>query len=62
MLRGVYGEALPMRMHLEHQILSKFQRLPGVSSSHLGLEAMTGELDEFTFESYLGVPEYSEQV
>lgn len=51
-----------MRMHLEHQILSKFQRLPGVPSSHLGLEAMTGELDEFTFESYLGVPEYSEQV
>ena len=55
MLRDVYGIAMPARMELERQILSKFSRMPGLPSSRLGLEAMTGELDEFTFESYLGI-------
>eukprot|EP00199_Chlamydomonas_sp_CCMP681_P005104 CAMPEP_0119104090 /NCGR_PEP_ID=MMETSP1180-20130426/2397_1 /TAXON_ID=3052 ORGANISM="Chlamydomonas cf sp, Strain CCMP681" /NCGR_SAMPLE_ID=MMETSP1180 /ASSEMBLY_ACC=CAM_ASM_000741 /LENGTH=136 /DNA_ID=CAMNT_0007088761 /DNA_START=75 /DNA_END=485 /DNA_ORIENTATION=+ len=59
MLRDVYGEAMPMRMHIERQILSKFQRLPGIPSSQLGLEALTGTLDEFGFESFLGLPEHS---
>lgn len=60
MMRDVYGEALPLRMHIEEQILGRFQRLPGLPSSRLGLESMTGELDEFSFESFLGLPEHSE--
>ncbi len=35
-------------------------RLPGVPSSHLGLQSLTGELDDFGFESYIGFPEENE--
>lgn len=38
----------------------RVSRLPGLPSSHLGLQSMTGELDEFGFEAYLGLPEHSE--
>jgi proteasome maturation protein len=92
MLRNVYGSALPARMQLDKQILSRCMtmlsfhpaeldpavlqamrsltaapwavfrvgRLPGLPSSQLGLQSMTGELDDFGFESYLGLPEHSE--
>ncbi|KXZ52369.1 hypothetical protein GPECTOR_9g413 [Gonium pectorale] len=61
MLRDLYGIAAPAKVQIETQILSKFTRLPGcgASSSLLGLEALTGELDEFKYESYLGLPELS---
>ena len=39
---------------------SRVSRLPGLPSSQLGLQSMTGELDEFSFDSYLGLPEQSE--
>lgn len=39
---------------------SRVERLPGLPSSRLGLESMTGELDDFGFESYLGLPSESE--
>lgn len=54
MLRDLYGVAVPARMAIEAQILDRFQRLPGLPSSKLGLEALTGTLDDFSFESYLG--------
>lgn len=57
MLRDVYGAALPARMEIESQILSKFHRLPGLPSSKLGLQSMTGALDEIDFESMLGHPD-----
>mmetsp|Transcript_28315 Transcript_28315/g.52136 ORF Transcript_28315/g.52136 Transcript_28315/m.52136 type:complete len:112 (-) Transcript_28315:170-505(-) len=57
MLKDIYGAALPARMHLENQILSKFHRLPGIPSSNLGLEVLNGDLDDFTFESFIGLPE-----
>lgn len=59
MLRDLYGIAAPAKAQIEAQILGKFTRLPGVSSSLLGLESLTGELDEFKYESYLGLPEAS---
>lgn len=31
-----------------------FERLPGLPSSRVGLQSLTGELDSFTFDSYLG--------
>ncbi len=58
MLRDLYGIAAPAKAQIETQILGKFTRLPGAGpSSLLGLEALTGELDEFKYESYLGMPE-----
>ena len=84
MLRNLYGSALPARMQLDQQILSRclprlmpssamllllldtdrcmhrVSRLPGLPSSRLGLQSMTGDLDEFGFEAYLGMPEHSE--
>lgn len=60
MLQNVYGSALPARMHIEKQILSRVERLPGLPSSRLGLESLTGELDDFSFDSYLNLPGESE--
>ena len=40
--------------------LRRVERLPGLPSSRLGLEALTGELDDFSFASYLGLPGDSE--
>lgn len=62
MMRQLYGTAVPAKYQIETQILSRFQRLPfaGMSSSKLGLESLTGELDTFSFESYLGLPQDSD--
>lgn len=62
MLRNVYGSALPARMALEKQILGRVQRLPGIESSRLGLDSLSGKLDEFEFDSYLNTPTDSEAV
>jgi proteasome maturation protein len=60
-LRQLYGAALPARMQLDAQILGRFARLPGgPPSSRLGLESLTGELDAFAFESYIGQPHEAE--
>ncbi|MQL70809.1 hypothetical protein Taro_003128 [Colocasia esculenta] len=60
-LANVYGAAFPLKMDLDRQILSRFQRPPGaLSSSMLGLEVLTGSLDEFGFEDYLNDPRDSE--
>ncbi|KAG2484289.1 hypothetical protein HYH03_016933 [Edaphochlamys debaryana] len=58
MLRDLYGIAAPAKAQIEEQILKKFTRLPGAGpSSLLGLESLSGELDEFRYESYLGMPD-----
>lgn len=60
-LANTYGFAFPAKMDLDRQILSRFQRPPGaISSSMLGLEALTGSLDAFGFEDYLNDPQDSE--
>lgn len=60
MLQNVYGSALPMQMLMEKQILNRLERLPGLPSSKLGAEALSGRLDDFGFESYLSLPTDSE--
>ncbi|KAI3428826.1 hypothetical protein D9Q98_007643 [Chlorella vulgaris] len=60
MLRNVYGSGLPARMQLDRQILDRAGRLPGLPSSKLGLESLTGALEDFGFESYLSLPSDSE--
>ncbi|KAF7811236.1 cyclin-B1-2-like [Senna tora] len=58
---NTYGTAFPLKMDLDRQILSRFQRPPGViPSSMLGLEAYTGSLDNIGFEDYLNDPRDSE--
>ncbi|CAN4082806.1 unnamed protein product [Withania somnifera] len=53
-LSNTYGSALPMKLELDRQILSRFQRPPGaIPSSMVGLESLTGELENFAFEDYL---------
>ncbi|XP_077244005.1 cyclin-B1-2-like [Tasmannia lanceolata] len=60
-LVNTYGSAFPLKMNFDRQILSRFQRPPGaLSSSMLGLEALTGSLDDFGFEDYLNDPRESE--
>lgn len=56
-----YGSAPNLRMNLDQQILARFQRPPGaLPSSMLGLEALTGSLDDFGVEDYLNLPQDSE--
>jgi proteasome maturation protein len=62
MLRDLYGVATPARQQIERSILDRFERLPGLPSSKLGLESLTGSLDDFTFDSFLGLPQDSEDV
>ncbi|XP_012572655.1 cyclin-B1-2-like isoform X1 [Cicer arietinum] len=51
---NLYGAAFPLKEELDRQILSRFQRPPGViPSSMLGLESVTGSLDHFGFEDFL---------
>ncbi|CAN0928958.1 CYCB1-2 [Linum grandiflorum] len=60
-LANTYGSAFPVKMDLERQLLTRFQRPPGaIPSSMLGLEAITGSLDNFGFEDYLNDPRESE--
>ncbi|KAF3791368.1 Cyclin-B1-2 [Nymphaea thermarum] len=60
-LGNTYGSAFHLRMDLDRQILSRFQRPPGaLPSSMLGLEALTGSLDDFGFVDYLNDPRESE--
>ncbi|KAG5527917.1 hypothetical protein RHGRI_028744 [Rhododendron griersonianum] len=60
-LLNSYGSAFPLKMDLDRQMLSRFQRPPGpIPSSMLGLEALTGSLEDFGFEDYLNDPRESE--
>eukprot|EP01018_Ginkgo_biloba_P025136 Gb_21697 [translate_table: standard] len=60
-LTNTYGSAFPLKMDIERQILSRFQRPPGeLPSSMLGIESLTGALDEFAIEDYLNDPCESE--
>jgi len=59
MQADLYGAAFPARQAIEEQILRRFGRLPGPGvppSSRLGLDSLTGALDGFSFEAYLGLP------
>ncbi|KAL8161103.1 hypothetical protein V2J09_012592 [Rumex salicifolius] len=60
-LANTYGSAFPLKMDLDRQILSRFQRPAGpIPSSMLGLEAVNGSLDDIGFEDYLNDPRDSE--
>ena len=51
---NVYGSHLPMAIKMEMNILSQVQRLPGLPSSHIGLNTVLGRDETIGFEDYLG--------
>ncbi|KAK1268415.1 Cyclin-B1-2 [Acorus gramineus] len=59
-LATTYGSAFPLKMDLDRQILSRFQRPPGLPSSMLGYDALTGGLDDFQIKDYFIDPQDSE--
>ncbi|EOD27727.1 hypothetical protein EMIHUDRAFT_463181 [Emiliania huxleyi CCMP1516] len=57
---SIYGTAMPMQRRMEMGILSQVGRLPGLPSSHLGLNTVLGRDETIDWEDYLGLPENSE--
>eukprot|EP00743_Colponemidia_sp_Colp-15_P001981 GILK01002154.1.p1 GENE.GILK01002154.1~~GILK01002154.1.p1 ORF type:complete len:126 (+),score=14.27 GILK01002154.1:228-605(+) len=53
MYGSLYGTHLPLRLNMERSILAQFGRLPGLPSSHVGLDTMLGRDEEIVFEDYL---------
>ncbi|EFJ30721.1 hypothetical protein SELMODRAFT_169783 [Selaginella moellendorffii] len=56
-VENLYGSAFALRMDFDRQILSRCQR-PGnlIPSSMIGLESLTGTLDELNFENIIYDP------
>lgn len=52
---AVYGASLPMRRMMERETLSQFRRLPGLPSSHLGLELLDRRDEQIDFADFLNV-------
>ena len=50
-----------MQMKMEASILSQVRRLPGLPSSHVGLDTLLGRDTTIDFEDYLGDPRVSER-
>jgi len=61
MMENVFGSAFPIKVQIEEKMMQSVQRLPGLPSSNLVAEALSGKLDDFGFEDVLGhKPEESE--
>ncbi|KAL7693187.1 putative proteasome maturation factor Ump1 [Plasmopara halstedii] len=52
----VYGKAAAMRLRTEKAIFEQFTRLPGLPSSHAGLDTLTGADDQIDFADFLNDP------
>ena len=62
MMARIYGSHLPIRLHMEEKLLTRFRRFPTLHSSHIGLETVLGVESEMEFGDYLNRPEESEKV
>ncbi|XP_030383343.1 proteasome maturation protein [Scaptodrosophila lebanonensis] len=62
MLRKREGMGVPLKMGMERFAASKVGRLPFLPSSNLMDDVLTGRCDTISFEDFLNVPEYSEQM
>merc|ERR1719284_923706 len=51
----VHGMHAPMRTKMERELLSQFQRLPGLPSSLVGLETVMDQDDTIEFEDILNL-------
>ncbi|CAH1777672.1 unnamed protein product, partial [Owenia fusiformis] len=62
MLRNTQGLHAPMRLHMEKSVAQKMQRLPGMSSSHVMLDSLTGRDEMIDFEDIFNTQEFQERV
>jgi len=62
MLAATQGIHAPFRLQVERKIAGKIQRMPGLQSSHLMSDILTGRLDDIDFEDMLGDPMDAEVV
>lgn len=53
MVRRTYGSHLAMRLATERTIFGRQHRLPGLQSSHVGLDTVTGSDVNIDFSDYL---------
>ncbi|ORZ14111.1 proteasome maturation factor UMP1-domain-containing protein [Absidia repens] len=59
MARQAYGIHAPIKMMMEHDIVSKRQRMPVLPSSNLHLDILTGKDETIDFEDFLNDPALS---
>jgi len=62
LLRSAQGLHAPLRLKLERDLASKIERLPGLASSHLMSDILTGRLDTIEFDDILNDPMNAEIV
>lgn len=53
----VYGSHAAWEKRMDRAVLSQVQRLPGLPSSHVGLDALLGKDQKLEWEDVLNVPE-----
>mmetsp|Transcript_87241 Transcript_87241/g.151790 ORF Transcript_87241/g.151790 Transcript_87241/m.151790 type:complete len:90 (-) Transcript_87241:448-717(-) len=61
-MQANYGWWMPARFNIEKEMLSNVRRLGGLPSSHLGLETLTGDINNLKWENYMNDPNMSERV
>ncbi|DBA03159.1 TPA: hypothetical protein N0F65_003879 [Lagenidium giganteum] len=52
----VYGKAASMRLRTEKAVMEQFVRLPGLASSRAGLDTITGDDEQLSFNDFLNDP------
>ncbi|CAH0477059.1 unnamed protein product [Peronospora belbahrii] len=52
----IYGKAAAMRLRTEKSVLEQFTRLPGLPSSHAGLDTLMGTDEQIEFTDFLNDP------
>ncbi|KAJ8297458.1 hypothetical protein KUTeg_023989 [Tegillarca granosa] len=62
MLRNTIGVHAPLKLQMEKHVALKMQRLPGLPSSNLMMDTLTGRDDMIEFEDFLGDPVNSERM
>jgi hypothetical protein len=53
---ATYGSAFPMRRMMQESVLGQFHRLPGLPSSGVALDVLSGRDTDIDFEDYLNLP------
>lgn len=56
---ATYGSAFPMRRMMNESVLRQFHRLPGLQSSGVALDILSGRDADMDFEDYLNLPSES---
>jgi proteasome maturation protein len=62
LLRNSQGLHAPLRLNVEYKVANQIQRLPGLQSSNLMSDILSGRLDTIDFEDILNDPMNAELV